>query len=149
MPGQVFTQTLAGATQFDGLTFTTGIFQFEKWNNISDSTRIVLSSIAYAAEAGGASGDVSFYLRSTAPTATTQRILLGRGVQAEMTAPDGRADFSVCGKVLPRDNDFTHWFLEVVTVDKAVNASVVVDVLIQPFPDTTTNDSPDPGLERP
>lgn len=149
MPGQVFTQTLAGATQFDGLSVTTGIFDFEKWSNISRSIRVVLSSVAYAAEAGGASGDVTFYLRSTAPTASTQRILLGRGTQAEMTAPDGRADFSVCGKIVVRDNDGTHWFLEVVTTGKAVNASVVVDVVLQPFPDTSTNDSPDPSLERP
>ena len=98
---------------------------------------------------GGASGDVTLYLRSTDPSAPTQRVLLGRGVQATMTAPDGRADFSVCGKILPRDNDGTQWFLEVVTVNKAVNASVVVDVLLQPFPDATTNDSDDPGLERP
>ena len=149
MPGQVFTQTILGGAQFDGLTFATGIFDFEKWSNIARSTRIVLSSIAYAAEAGGASGDVTFYLRSTAPTAITQRILLGRGEQTAMTAPDGRADFSVCGKILPRDNDGTQWFLEVVTTNKAVNASVVVDVLVQPFPDSTTNDSPDPGLDRP
>lgn len=150
MPGQVFTQTIAVAgDQFDGLTFTTGIFPFEKWNEIKRSTRIVLVSVAYAAEAGGASGDVTFYLRSTAAGPSTRRILLGRGAQADITAPDGRADFSVCGKVLPRDSDGEQWFLEAVTVGKNTAASVVVDVVLQPFPDTTDRDSDEPGSGRP
>lgn len=144
MPGQVQTQTIAAAaTQFDGLTAATGLFNFSKWDNQPKSTRVVLSAVSYGSDAGGASGIIEFYLRPVGG-GTSVRILLGRGLVADITGPDGRGDFSVCGKVLPRNADGTNWQLHAVTTGKATSASVVVDWVISPFPDTSGRDSAAP-----
>ena len=143
MPGQVVIQTLAGAAQFDGLTNSTGLFVFSNFDNQPKSTRVVLTAISYATATVIAPGDIAFFLQLPGGAAT-ERILLGRGLQADITGPAGDGDFSVCGKVVPRNNDGTNWTLHAVTTNKNANASVVVDFILQPFPDTSDRDSAAP-----
>lgn len=148
MPGQVEIQrVVVAADQFTGLA-AAGLFEFSEWDNAPLSTRIVLSAVAYASDNGGGavSGDIEFYLRPPAGGGGgSDRILLGRGLQADITGPDGRGDFSVCGKAVPRRTaDGRHWQLHAVTVGKNAVASVVVDWVLMPFPDTSVGDSAPP-----
>ena len=147
MPGQVEIQTIAvAADQFTGLAGA-GLFEFSEWDAAPLSTRIVLSAVAYASDDGGGavSGNVEFYLRPPAGGGGgSERILLGRGLQADITGPDGRGDFSVCGKAVPRLADGRHWQLHAVTVGKDAVASVIVDWVLMPFPDTSDRDSSQP-----
>lgn len=144
MPGQVDTQAqLTAGNQFDGLTNLTGLFSFSQWDGFSRSVRVVLTAVSYGTDDAGDSGNIEFYLRPPVG-ATSQRILLGRGLQATITGPDGRADFSVCGKVVPRNRNGAHWVLHAVTTGKDTPASVVVDFVLVPYPDTSERDSAAP-----
>ncbi len=143
MPGQVVIQTLAGGAQFDGLTNSTGLFSFTNFSMQPKTTRIVLTSISYATAAVIVPGDIAFFLRKPGGLAT-ERVLLGRGLQANILGPAGDGDFSVCGKVVPRDVNGTNWTLHAVTTNKNADASVVVDFILQPFPDTSARDSAAP-----
>lgn len=141
MPGHSITQTLAGAAEFDGLTGTTGQFQFSAQNNLPPSSRITITTLSYHCGVG-ASGEITFYMRPVT-AAATERILLGRQTQANATDPNsGLADFKVAGFVLPRSKgSFAHWLIEATTDGKEVTASVILDYVIEAFPDTTERDT--------
>lgn len=139
MPTATVTQTVAGAGQFTAAAGA-GLFQFTAWDQIPASTRIVLSSVSYATLIGAA-GNITMMLRRVVVGPTTERALLLRALQADITGPDGDADVRACGVVVPREADGTHWELAVTTVGKAVTGTVSVDFQLCTFPDTTDRDS--------
>ena len=134
MPGHAIFQTVAGAGQFTG-TAGAGLFAFSDQNNLAPlSSRIVLTSIAYATDVG-VPGDIKFFIRPVAAAASV-RMLLGSALSADITDLDGAGDFKINGVVLPRtDGTFAHWVLIAQTVEKAVTGTVSIDYVIQNFPD--------------
>lgn len=147
-------QTLVDAVQFDGLTVGTGRFDFDQLNGIPRSTRVVITSIGYTTISplsGGSPGDLIVYaVRHTiAPPVNPERIILGSAEAVEMLTLDARGAAKFCGIVLPRDapvgsvggDNGRHWRIEVLTEGKEETASVCVDYVLQPFPDTDERDS--------
>ena len=147
-------QTLVDAVQFDGLTVGTGRFDFEDLNGIPRSTRVVITSIGYTTDSplsGGSPGDVIVYaVRDTlSPPVQSERIILGTAEAGDMITLDARGAAKFCGIVLPRDppagsgggDNGRNWRIEVLTDGKEETASVCVDYVLQPFPDTDDRDS--------
>jgi len=142
MPGFIETAFVAGAVQFDG-TAGLGLFTWQSLDGIPETTRVVIRSLSYAAESGGASGDVIAYLRpNVGVTPNVNRVLVGRALQADITGPDGQADVTFCDIVVPRSATSGHYRLHVLTTGKAVDGQVTVDWTLQPYPDTSREDSP-------
>ncbi len=132
MPGQAICQTVAGAAEFTGLAGA-GLFSFASLDNLPDATRVVLTAVAYATAVGDA-GDVSIIVRRVGGTAT-ERMLLGRGLEADITGPAGDADFKIDGQVIPREADGAHWELVVTTDGKQITGSVCIDYVLAPYAD--------------
>lgn len=141
MPGFCTTVTVAGAAQFTGAAGL-GLFSFAAFDALPRSTRLSITTAAYAT-AVGASGDVTMMLQRQGGAAT-ERALLLRALQADITGPDGDADVRTCGVTVPRDSDGRHWDLIVTTAGKAVTGTVSLDFLVCPHPDATDRDSSTP-----
>lgn len=133
------TQTRTAANQFSGTVAGQGLFSFSTFDAIPRTTRVVVSLASYAAAAGGVPAtEVEFWFRRAGGVVPTERVLLGRFDQLQIEDPsDGSGDVTICGKVVPRDADGSHWELQVITTGKTVTATATVDTLLQPFPDTT------------
>lgn len=132
MPGHAICQAVAGAGQFTGLVGA-GLFAFGSHDALPLTTRVVFTVVAYATVVGDA-GDVSVYMVRPGGS-TTERILLGRGLQADITGPDGDADFKLDGQVLPRDSAGQNWELRVTTTGKGVTGTVCIDYVLAPYAD--------------
>lgn len=131
MSGFVLSQTVAGAAQFTGLPGA-GLFIFTEFDNLPDSARIV-ATVSYATDVG-ASGDITLMFVPIAGNASN-RFLVGRGLQANITGPAGDADFVVRKCVVPRDAGQRHYQLLATTINKAITGSVNVDFVYEQFPD--------------
>lgn len=132
MPGNVESQTVAGAAQFSGL-LGFGLFRWNTLEAAPSPYRVCVTSIGYASEVG-APGDLTVIIRPLGG-APTQRILCGRVLAAEMTGPAGDADANLGGIMIPRTAAGEHWQLEAYTTGKAVTATVTVAWIIQPLKD--------------
>lgn len=136
-------QLTDAATQFDG-TAGQGLYLFSNLRNVPRTTRIVLTALSYHTATGGNPGDITFFAVRTGGD-PLERMLLGRATAAQMTGPGDEGNVTFCGKVLPRDppqrND-TFWDVIAISEGKDVAASVCLDFVLEPFPDTSPEDSP-------
>jgi hypothetical protein len=132
MPGHAICQTVAGASEFTGLVGA-GLFSFSGLDNLPETTRVVLTAVAYATAIGDA-GDVSIIVRRRGGTAT-ERMLLGRGIEADITGPAGDGDYKIDGQVIPREPLGAHWDLVVTTSGKQITGTVCIDYLLAPYAD--------------
>lgn len=139
-------QLADGATQFDG-TVDKGLWNFDAdFRDLPRTTRVVLTALSYHTDTGGNPGDISFF--AVRPGGSSlERILLGRATQAQITGPGDEGNVTFCGKVLPREpvvgslaNQF--WNVVAISEGKDVDASACVDYVLEPFPDTSPQDSP-------
>lgn len=107
---------------------------------------MVLTILSYHTAAGGTPGSVAFFAVRPGGNPTEQ-ILLGRGVSPDIVGPGDEGNVTFCGKVLPRDRppapalEGAQWEVRVFTEDKDVDATVCVDWVLEPFPDTDERDS--------
>ncbi len=137
----VVTQSVAGAGQFTGLAGA-GLFVFVQFDAMPRTTRVAVHSAAVAIDGMVTTARI-FYRR---PAANPEdRILLASGNTASMIDPADPAfgaDLSVCGRVVPRELDGSHWELVVVTTGKDGDGTATIDFTLQPYPDTTPSDAP-------
>lgn len=144
------TQTVAGATQFDG-TAGKGRFSFAEHDLEPWTTRIVINRISYhsAIPGGGGSGGTRVdYKYQDFFGGITDQILIGRGIAPNITGPDGDVDFGVCGGYVPRrpglpssgGADAKHYQLICTSIGKTVDATISVDYTVEPHPSSSPED---------
>lgn len=121
-PTQPDVQTLAGATEFDGLTGTTGLVDFADYiNGLSLSARAKILGISYNGT-GGAAVQLDIFLQLTGAAATTQIPLAS---EANVTT---RVIMCGTGLWVPRSQtNGVSWNLFCTTTGKSATASLVVD----------------------
>lgn len=140
-------QITDAGTQFDGAPGQ-GLYTFGDYRTLPRTTRIVLTLLSYSTAEGGTPGAITFFaVRVTG--APLERVLLGRATAAQMTGPGTAGNVTFCGKVLPRDpegpdpgNQGAFWNVIALSEGKDVAASVCLDFVLEPFPDTSPEDSP-------
>lgn len=140
-------QTLADATQFDGLTVTTGLFRFTRWQEIPRTTRVVLTALSYVELDDGVplTTNVQFWAVKPGGLAT-EKMPLGDGTAAGgLLDINGDARLRLCGIVLPREpgDGGIIWDVQVLTQNKTETATACLDFVLCPYPDTNERDSPD------
>ena len=136
----VVVQTVAGGLDFDG-TAGAGLFEFSNLVRIAETSRVVINGIALHVDAGGPPplDDVIVFLE---PPDGSTRWLLDRSTGADITGPDNEADLVLCGRVVPRAVDGTHWQLKVITTNKLTAGQASVDFQVHPFPAASGEDGP-------
>lgn len=140
-------QLTDAGTQFDG-TAGQGLYTFGDYRRLPRTTRIVLTLVSYHTADGGTPGDITFFVVRPGGN-VLHRALLGRATAAQMTGPGTAGNVTFCGKVLPRDpegpdpgNSGDFWDVIAISEGKDVAASVCLDFVLEPFPDTSPEDSP-------
>lgn len=140
------TQTLAGASQYDG-TPVGGFFGFgTRFSGLPRSTRIVINSVTYTEVQAGPALTTTVRVQITrsfgGPTAYA---IVGNGLASDglLSPINGNAELKLCGLALFRDpgDRGLFWDLQVFTVNKTETATVAVDYVICPFPETDPRDS--------
>jgi len=143
------------AGEFD-VTSGRGLFDFSAFDNLPRTSRIVLVSVSYSeriAFAGPTPGGFFVYLipfQGAIPTPPeTQRILLGNVTPADALGPaaENLANVTFCGRPLPRSDPSSgregrQWLVQCFSPEKSGEATVCVDYLIQPYPDTSERETP-------
>lgn len=138
--------TLAGATQFTGLAGA-GLVDFStRYSALPRSTRIVINSVTYTEVESGQALTTTVRAQLTRPGGgPTEYAILGNGLaSAALLSPiNGNAEMRLCGIALFRQPDRLglFWNLQVFTVDKTEDATVAVDYVVCPFPETNARDS--------
>lgn len=140
--------TIAGAAQFTGLPGA-GLFSFFPFNALPRTTRIQIMNISYAADPGGNPGTLfeAFVVRPD--IVPTERMIIGRATTTQIVGPAGDGDVRFCGIALPRDDPDPFpflglgqfWNIVVRSAGKDVTATVCVDYVVVPYPDTSLEDS--------
>lgn len=144
MPTEIL--TLAGVTQFTGLAGA-GLFDFStRFSDLPRSTRIVINAVTYTEVQSGPALTTTFRAQLTRPLgATTEYAIIGNGLASDglLSPINANAELRLCGLLLFRDPDDAgpFWDLQVFTVDKSEDATVAVDYVICPFPETDPRDS--------
>ena len=144
MPTEIL--TLPGATQFTGLAGA-GLFVFStRFSALARSTRIVINSVTYTEVHGGLALSTTFRAQITQPGGVASAYaILGNGLASDgLISPiNNSAELKLCGVALFRDpgDQGLFWDLQVFTVDKSQDATVAVDYVICPFPETDPRDS--------
>lgn len=141
-------QTLAAAVQFDGVGVGTGLFTFANLGLIARTTRVVLTSLSYVEIEGPpfpVATNVQFW--AVRPGGIpTERMPLGDGESAvALLNVLGDARMRLCGIILPREpgDDGLHWNVEAITQNKTQTATVCVDFVLCPYPESHERGSPD------
>lgn len=121
-------QTVAGATQFDGLTPTTGLVQFDDILKVDSArnTRVIVWSFCYNETGAGTTTVLTAFLRPADSSPASAILPL---VIAE-TLPNRQKviSFGRNGLLVPRDQTNGEAFdLVVTTASKAATASIIVD----------------------
>lgn len=139
MPGLVYTDLLFGAVDYNG-TAGLGLFDWDALNGIPLNTRILITSLAYATEAGSP-GNLACHFRpqTVFPTPDVNRMIAAQALEADIIGPTGAGDIRFCGILVPRSIS-GHWRLHCVTTGKQVNGQISVDWVIVPYPDTDERD---------
>lgn len=143
MPTEI--QTLAGNAQFTGLV-NAGLFDFStRFSDLPRSTRIVINSVSYTeSPALGIQTNVRVQITRQGGS-LTQYAIVGNGLAAvSLTSPiNGFGELRLCGLALYRDpgDNGQFWDLQVFTEQKLGVATVAVDYIICPFPETDPRDS--------
>lgn len=112
-------QTLAGATQFDGLTGTTGLLEFSDYlnaNMLDENVRIKILTVAY--NGGAATADVDIYIANAGAPATERIILVDANITNRAIS---------CNLIVPKTASDVSWNLYCVTTGKTAAASLIVD----------------------
>lgn len=144
MPTEIL--TLAGATQFTGLA-AAGLFVFSsRFSALARSTRIVINSVAYTEVQAGPALTTTVRAQITKPGGPASAYaIVGNGLASEtlLSPINGNAELRLCGLALFRDpgDRGLFWDLQVFTVGKSQPATVSVDYVICPFPETDPRDS--------
>ena len=140
------TQTVNGASVFDGTTLG-GFFSFAaRFSHLSRSTRIVINSVSYTEINAGPALTTTVRAQITRSGGDpTEYAILGNGLASQtLISPiNGNAELRLCGIVLFRDpgDNGLFWDLQVFTENKSQTASVAVDYMISPFAETDPRDS--------
>lgn len=144
MPTEIL--TLAGATQFAG-TAGFGFFQFStRFSRLPRTTRVVINSVSYSEVFDGVALTTNVQVRLVRPgSVPSAYAIVGRGLAGEsLISPiTQNAELRLCGLALFRDAGDVgpFWDLEVLTVNKTEDATVAVDYVVCPFPETNPRDS--------
>lgn len=136
-------QLADAATQFDG-TAGKGLWVFTSFRNLPRTTRIVLTALSYHTAAAGTPGNITFFA-VRAGGDPLERLILGRALSADIVGPGTEGNVTFCGRVLPRQppsaidgNEF--WQVIAISENRDVAASVCLDFVLEPFPDTSPSD---------
>ena len=142
------TQSVVAGANFDG-TAGKGLWQWADLDNVPRTTRVVLTCESLAtAGAGGEDpppplSQASWFFRRRVFINPLNRIILDRADASVMVDPETNlADRTICGRVVPRDENGQHWELVLFTLDGEADMAAHVDWVVQPFPDTTDRDPP-------
>ena len=144
----VETQSVDPGEDFNG-TPDRGLWEWHDLDRIPRTTRVSVVCASLATLDSQEEGRpplerASWFFRRRAG-GPNDRILLDRADASAMVDPlTGVADRTICGRIVPRDQDGEHWDLVLETREGMSNMSAHVDWLIQPFPDTSDRD---PGPE--
>jgi len=132
MPGFVETQTVLAAAQFDG-TVGAGLFSFSRFDGMPLTTRVMLTTIAYAKSAAPAETVVAWLRRPGG--LPTERIIVLNGTTLGIANAQGGTDIAALPVVVPREPNGQNWELVVNTQSKNADATVSVDFVLQLHPD--------------
>lgn len=143
MPTEI--ETLAGAIQYTGVA-NAGLFDFStRYSHLPRSTRIVINSVSYTEIPMGFPIVTTVRVQLTKSGGSlTQYAILGNGVPPGIISPiNSAAELRLCGVALYRDpgDKGLFWDLQVFTNGKLNPATVAVDYVICPFPETDPRDS--------
>lgn len=140
--------TIAGAAQFTGFPGA-GLFSFLAFDRLPRTTRIQILNVSYAADPGGNPGTLFEAFAVRVGIVPTERMLIGRATTTQIVGPAGDGDVRFCGIALPRDDPDpfpgiglgAFWNIVVRSQGKDVDATVCIDYVVAPYPDTTPEDS--------
>lgn len=137
-------QTLAGVAQFTGLA-AAGLFTFSEYNRIPRTSRVVLTILSYTEIPAGPALTTNVQFWAFRPGGTpTEKVALGDATAAgDLLDANGEARLRLCGIPLPREpgDAGAFWEVRAFTQNKSDDATVCVDFVLSPFPDTSERDS--------